>query len=152
MLGDPLAKSNGNIERIKTKGNKAQKHPQNDATPKLKSIAVKYESVTVNIGVALLPLQKSASAKRNSDTKSDYRQKHVQKISADVTPKTTCEFRFHNKNLLSKYFLRGCVHFILAYTRHAVKRFGIFFPILFECFCYNLRTKDSLPCKACGNK
>ena len=97
VLGNPLAESDGQIEGVKANGDNSQQNPQKDATPKLEAVAIKYKSVTVNKSVSLLPLQKSASAERSSDAKSDSTQKCEQKNSANVTPKTTCESRSHNK-------------------------------------------------------
>jgi hypothetical protein len=97
VLGNPLCESDGQIEGVKANGNNCQQKPQKDATPKLEAVAIKYKSVTVNKSVSLLPLQKSASAERSSDAKSDNTQNCEQKNSANVTPKTTCESRSHNK-------------------------------------------------------
>ena len=56
MLGDPLAECDRQIEGVKTQRNNGQQDPQKEATPKLEAVAIKCKTVTVNIGVALLPL------------------------------------------------------------------------------------------------
>ena len=134
VLGNPLAESDGQIEGVKTNGNNCQQKPQKDATPKLEAVAIKYKSVTVNKSVSLLPLQKSASAERSSDAKSDNTQKCEQKNSANVTPKTTCESRSHNKISYLKMlvFFTLSRNFILPYLGVFVNRqlayFFNFFP------------------------
>ena len=109
VLCNPLFPSDGKVEGIKTNRNNSQQKPEQDATPELEAVAIKCQSVTVDVGVSLLPLQHSASAEGSSDTKSDCTQKREQNASAKVPPKTTCKSR-HTKNPLSKNNARGCAH------------------------------------------
>ena len=109
VLGNPLFPCDGKIEGVKTNRNNRQQKPKQDATPKLESVAIKCQSVTVDVGVSLLPLQHSASAEGSSDTQSDYTQKREQNASAKVPPKTACKSR-HTQNPLSKNNARKGVH------------------------------------------
>ena len=113
VLSNPLFPSDGKIEGVKTNRNNRQQKPEQDATPKLEAVAIKCQSVTVDVGVSLLPLQHSASAEGSSDTKSDCTQKREQNASAKVPPKTTCKSR-HTKNPLSKIDVLSYVHLIVT--------------------------------------
>ena len=110
-----LAKSDRHVERVKTNSNNTQQNPKKDAAPKLEAVTVKCHTITVDVSVALLPLQESASAERSSDAEGNCGQKCIQKTSTNVAPETTCKFRSHNKVPFLKNIFTLSRNFIVSH-------------------------------------
>ena len=121
VLCNPLFGCDGKVERVDAKGNNSQQAPKNDAAPQLETVAIKLELITVDVGVALLPLQNHAHAPRQSNTKRENTQQNCEQISANITPKATCEFRFHTKISCSKSFTLSRI-IIVSHQHHFVNR------------------------------
>ena len=97
VLSDPLFSCDRNVESIDAQCNNCQQSPKKTAAEQLPTGAVKLKTVTVQIGVALLPSQQHANNPRSSDAKSNNDQKSCEETSTNVPPKTTCKLRTHNK-------------------------------------------------------